>query len=123
MLRLVRKRAWSAAATLLLSLLLTSASQVLPMHGIGRHDVACVPAVAIAHDEGAHRLGAPSGEAAHPLHCLVCHLTRTSRPSPAVVRHTPVLQPHAFVHLDVVPAPTAVSWAQLSLRAPPASIV
>jgi hypothetical protein len=124
MIDLVRHGARQIAATLLCSLLATIVSQALPAHGLASHDSACLTALELAHDESSHRLSAPlTTSERHPLHCLVCHLARTFRPSPQIDRQSaPDLEPRAAVHVVSAPAPRAVDAAPLSLRAPPSSI-
>jgi hypothetical protein len=125
MLRVLAAKGRAIAVLLLASLAGSGSSQLLPAHGGDGHDLACVPGVALPHDESAHRLAADTpSESEHPLHCLVCHWARTFRPAGAPLRQpAPVLASHAFVHVDIVIAPTAAVSAQVSPRSPPASIL
>jgi hypothetical protein len=124
MLRVLGAKARAIAGLLLVSLAAGGSSQLLPGHAAEGHDLACVPGVALPHDESAHRLAADTrGESDHPLHCLVCHWARSFRPAGATVKQpAPALASRPFVHIDIVPAPTAAVSAQLQPRSPPASI-
>jgi len=50
------------------------------VHGGDCHDDEC-SVVALRHDPSSHGIGAPSSESEHPLHCILCHWTRSLRPS------------------------------------------
>ena len=129
MLGWVRNRLAGVAALLLLSLLTASASEAMPSHAEAGHDdhgLAGVRPSTLAaepHSEADHDLRAnvPS-DAAHPLHCLVCHWARAFRPlaSPSA-EVAPTLEARYHVHLSVIPTPRGVAPPQLSLRSPPAS--
>jgi hypothetical protein len=117
----LRDRASSVARTVLLALLAATASQVLAIHTPDEHDIAWVPSVAVPHDESAHQITAPTADdAAHPLHCLVCHWARAFKPVQSALAHQgPVLEPRAALHFAALPAPTTLVAAQLTLRSPP----
>lgn len=129
MLGWVRNRSARVAAVLLLSLLTASASEAMPSHAEAGHDDHGLAAVglstgpAVPHSEADHDLRAnvPS-DAAHPLHCLVCHWARAFRPlaSPSA-EVAPTLEARYHVHLSVIPTPRGIAPPQLSLRSPPAS--
>ena len=123
MLRALGTKARAIAAVLLVSLAASGASQLLPAHAAEGHDLACVPGLALPHDESAHRLAADTpSESEHPLHCLVCHWARSFRPAGAALRQpAPVLASRVFLHVDIVIAPTAAVSARISPRSPPAS--
>lgn len=128
MLRWVRNQSANIAAVLLLSLLTASASEALPSHAEAGHDDHDLAGVGLSfaagpHEETDHELRAnvPS-DAAHPLHCLVCHWARAFRPlaSPSA-EIAPTVEARYHVHLSVIPTPRGVAPPQLSLRSPPAS--
>jgi hypothetical protein len=125
MLGWVRRRSARIAAGLLLSLLTASVSQAMPAHADAGHDehaLAGTGLPAIPHSESDHELRpyVPS-DAAHPLHCLVCHWARAFRPlaSPSADL-APTLETRYHVRRAVVSAPRGVAPPQLSLRSPPA---
>ncbi|HEY6510282.1 MAG TPA: hypothetical protein VIY56_19800 [Vicinamibacterales bacterium] len=113
------------ATALLLSLLTATVSQAAPSHADAGHDdhLASAGLTSIPHNESDHELRAnvPS-DAAHPLHCLVCHWARAFRPlaSPSA-EIAPTLEARYHVQRAVAPAPRSVAPPQLSLRSPPAS--
>ena len=128
MLGWIRNQSARVAAALLLSLLTASLSQAMPSHADAGHDdhaIASASAAlsAVPHRESDHDLRAnvPS-DAAHPLHCLVCHWARAFRPlaSPSA-EVAPTLEARFHVQRAVVPTPRSVAPPQLSLRSPPAS--
>jgi hypothetical protein len=126
MLGWVRNRSAKVAAALLVSLMTASVSQAMPSHaesGHDDHDIVSAGLPAVPHNESDHELRAnvPS-DAAHPLHCLVCHWARAFRPlaSPSA-EVAPTLEARYHVQRAVAPAPRSVAPPQLSLRSPPAS--
>jgi hypothetical protein len=128
MLGWVRNQSARVAAALLLSLLTASLSQAMPSHADAGHDdhgdrALASGRVAVPHNESDHELRAnvPS-DAAHPLHCLVCHWARAFRPlaSPSA-EVAPTLEARFHVQRAVGAAPRSVAPPQLSLRSPPAS--
>ena len=123
MLHWFRSRASGVAATLLLSLAALGGSAVSP-HEDDCHDPGC-SVVVVEHDATAHRITTPSTIAdSHPLHCLVCHWTRTFRPqittkfiaAPAVLIRT-------YSRFDLITLARKAQVAQPPLRSPPASPV
>jgi len=125
MLEWIRTRSARVAAALLLSLLTASLSQAMPAHADTGHDdhALAIGRSTVPHSESDHELRAnvPS-DAAHPLHCLVCHWARAFRPlaSPSA-EIAPTVEARYHVRRAVVPAPRSVAPPQLSLRSPPAS--
>ncbi|NOT24824.1 MAG: hypothetical protein HOP16_01870 [Acidobacteria bacterium] len=113
-----RTRASGVAATLLLSLAALGGSAVSP-HEDDCHDPGCDAIV--VHDATAHRITAPSTFAnSHPLHCLVCHWTRTFRPQ---VTTKFVAAPAVFIRVyarfDLIMVARNAQIAQPPLRSPP----
>jgi hypothetical protein len=124
MLRTIRLRAQSVAASLLVALLSATTSQALSAHGLGEHDTDHAPTSAIAHQESDHRLAAGgSSTSSEPFHCLVCHWARAFRPIRSILAYqVPSLDRRAAIHLDVLPAPVTLVPAQLTLRSPPTAL-
>jgi len=121
MLSWFRSRASGVAATLLLSLATLGVSASLP-HEDDCHDAGC-RAIVVEHDAAAHRIAAPSTSAApHPLHCLVCHWTRSFRP-PITTKFvaTPAAYAGIRIHVDLITVARNTQVAQPPLRSPPAS--
>ena len=121
MLQWFRARARTVAATLLVSLTalggLSSAG-----HGADCHDEECAVAT-FPHDPSAHAMGSAADDSAHPLHCILCHFTRSFRPSTDSVPH--VARPQTAdvrLHTDVLGALSLVQAAQPPLRSPPATV-
>ena len=82
------------------------------------HDEEC--AIATFHDASSHRVGSPKSEPAHPLHCVLCHWTRSIRPSPEPVHH--LARPSVddvLPHIEVFGVLSLVQAAQPPLRSPP----
>jgi len=124
MLHWFRSRASGVAATLLLSLAALVGSVVSP-HQDDCHDPGC-RLVVVEHDAAAHRITAPSTRTAdsHPLHCLVCHWTRTFRPQiTAKFVATPAVLIRTYVRFDLITLARNAQVAQPPLRSPPASPV
>jgi hypothetical protein len=113
-----RVRARIVAAVTLVSLTalggLSSAA-----HGPDCHDDDCYIAL-IAHDPSSHGIGTTTADGGHPLHCILCHWTRTLRPSTDAVHQ--IARP---VTSDIRPQPdipaalSPVQAAQPPLRSPP----
>jgi hypothetical protein len=120
MLSWFRAHARAIAAAALLSLVTLSVWSAAP-HQDDCHDAVCVSLV-VPHDPSAHSIGRGASTTDRPLHCVLCHWTRTVRPSssaahplaPAVARDVRFL-------VDVFSAPEANLAAQPPLRAPPSS--
>jgi hypothetical protein len=65
------------AAVLALGTTATSLGELL--HAAAPHDLACAPAVDVAHDAASHRVEAPNASDAATHHCVACHLARAPR--------------------------------------------
>ena len=104
---------------LLLSLATFGGSFVLP-HDAECHDHDCVPAF-VEHDADAHRFQSNVAEAhAHPLHCLVCHWTRSFRPRPGTAfQPAPALDTYLRRPIEYFVVAPATLAAQPPLRSPP----
>jgi hypothetical protein len=125
MLEWLRNRSARVAAALLLSLLTASLSQAMPAHADAGHDDHALAGgrSTVPHNESDHELRAnvPS-DAAHPLHCLVCHWARAFRPlATPSAEVAPTFESRFHVQRAVLAAPRSVAPPQLSLRSPPAS--
>jgi hypothetical protein len=113
-----RARARAVAAATLVSLVglggLSSAA-----HDGDCHDDDCAVAL-LDHDPSSHRIGNGSSEPSHPVHCILCHWTRTLRPSTASGHHLarPVTG-NVLAQPEVLSAPSPVRAAQPPLRSPP----
>jgi hypothetical protein len=114
-----RACAQKIAATLLVSVIALGGSMAAP-HLDDCHDVACA-AIPVSHDADAHAFRAsPDADAAHPLHCLVCHWARSFRPNTEVrFVSAPAVQAGIRVHVEPVPVALVATVAQPPLRSPP----
>jgi hypothetical protein len=118
MLQWFRLRARAVAAATLVSLVglggLSSAT-----HDADCHDDDCAVAL-LSHDPSDHGIGGGSSDAAQPVHCILCHWTRSTRPSTEPVHHfaRPVTE-NVVVHPEVRGALSLVQAAQPPLRSPP----
>jgi hypothetical protein len=114
-------RGWSRsiASAALLSLVTLTVSSAVP-HQDDCHDAECVRAA--PHDPAGHSVSRPQESSGQPLHCVLCHWTRSVRTTP---QPTPLFAPAAVeeiqVSLDVFSGSSQTSLARPSLRAPPAS--
>lgn len=97
-------------------------ASVVSPHEDDCHDAAC-RTIAVEHDASAHRMGAPQeGAEAPPLHCLVCHATRSFRQrTDARILSTPVAETGTTVHVEFFTAAAPAPAAQPPLRSPPSS--
>ncbi len=120
MLQWFRARLRVVAAATLVSLVglggLSSAT-----HGADCHDDDCYIAL-LPHDPSSHGIGSATPDAGHPLHCILCHWTRSMRPSTETVHQfarpiTTDLRPQP----DVLGSLSLVQAAQPPLRSPPAA--
>lgn len=117
MLSRFRARARGVAAAVLLSLS-TFGGSFLVAHADDCHD-GCLAFV--AHDASAHRIDrAAPGDPAHPLHCLVCHWSRSFRPRiDAAFVAAPAARTGPRIHVEPFTAAGPVLAAQPPLRSPP----
>lgn len=121
MLQWFRTRASRIAIVASVSLAALGLSALSP-HVDDCHDAACGAAL-VEHDAGAHVVTAPvEADGDHPLHCLVCHWTRSFRPPISVAFvATPAVEAGLRVFLDLTPVARRIQVAQPPLRSPPAS--
>jgi hypothetical protein len=114
-----RRHARHFAVTTLASLATLGVAGVLP-HADDCHGDGCLY-VSVRHDASAHRFegGSTPGQG-HPLHCLVCHWTRSFRP-PADVAFiaAPVAESRPRTFVVSFTAARPVQAAQPPLRSPP----
>jgi hypothetical protein len=96
---------------------LTSLSAAV--HDAGECHDECAAGV-LRHDPWSHAIGSATADAEHPLHCVLCHWTRTVRPSAETVHVVarPLAQNVRSVS-DVLIAPLRALAAQPPLRSPP----
>jgi hypothetical protein len=120
MLRRFRERTARLAAALVVLLAMVGAPHSVDPGHDGDHGV-----VLVAHDESAHRVRAAASDTdSRPLHCLVCHLTRSFRPrTEARGVSAPAARIAVRVHTDIFTASCAALIAQPPLRSPPVSPV
>jgi hypothetical protein len=120
MLQWFRARARSIAATALVSLATLSVWSATP-HQDDCHDAVCA-SIVVPHDPSSHSIGRDTSTTDRPLHCVLCHWTRTSRPSATVAHHlAPAVDRTVRILADLVRAPQTFVAAQPPLRAPPSS--
>jgi hypothetical protein len=117
MLKWFRARVRAVAAATLVSLVglggISSAG-----HGADCHDE-CAAAL-LDHDPSSHGIGNGSSDPVNPVHCILCHWTRSTRPPiesvhplAGPITETVLLQPEVLGALSLVQA------AQPPLRSPP----
>ncbi len=120
MLHWFRARLRPIAVAALVSLAgLTSLSAAV--HEAGECHDECA-AGAVGHDPWSHVIGSATAAADHPLHCILCHWTRTSRPTTETVRD--VARPVAHnvrSASDFSDPPLQILQVQPPLRSPPAA--
>ena len=116
MLQRFRSRARAVASVLLVALATLGG---VSAHGAECHDVDAYAAG--PHDASAHRIGAPAPDAGQPLHCILCHWSRTPRPSAEGGHqvHQPPAQDFAF-HAETPRPVNAIAFSFRPLRSPPA---
>jgi hypothetical protein len=120
MLQWFRGRARSIATTALISLVTLSVWSAAP-HQDDCHEAICASEV-VPHDTSAHSVGRDTSTTDRPLHCVLCHWTRTSRPSATAASHlTPAVDRAVRFLGDLVRAPQSFVAVQPPLRAPPSS--
>lgn len=89
------------------------------LHGAECHDEDCA-GVLLPHDPSSHRVRNASTTASQPLHCVVCHWTRSTRPSTEPVHHLARPVAHAVrLYTEVRGTLSLVQAAQPPLRSPP----
>ena len=113
-------RATSRTVAVAVFVLLSAAT--VANHGAGGHDDH--GAALVAHDAAAHAFtdgtAASRGEA---MHCVLCHLTRTVRPSVEVTHQAPASGgPTLPVRRPGLVVPAVFPAAEPPLRSPPISV-
>jgi hypothetical protein len=122
MLQWFRGRARSIAAPALLSLLALSIWSATP-HPDDCHEAICA-SVVVSHDVSSHSVGRDTSNSERPLHCVLCHWTRTSRPTNTAAHPIALaVERNVRYFVDLAAAPDVVVAAQPPLRAPPLSPV
>jgi len=120
MLQWFRAGARPIAAVALLSLATLSVWSAAP-HQDDCHESVCAN-IGLPHDPSSHSVGRDTTNIDRPLHCVLCHWTRTSRPSSTAAHPiAPVVQRNVRFLVDLAPAPEVFIAAQPPLRAPPPS--
>src|SRR5262245_58784944 len=112
-------RAWSRsiAGAALFALVTLTISSAAP-HPDDCHDDEC--GLALPHDPSGHSVGRTQQSSDHPIHCVLCHWTRSVRPAPETAQLVaPALTENVRVSVDVVVAPSQTFLAQPALRGPP----
>ena len=114
-----RARAFAIAPVLLAML----AALVVPHVGDSHHESDVDFAPLVAHDESAHRIGnATSDDEEQPLHCAICHWSRSVRPLIQIVfRASSTTEAIGLVLVDAFAAADSGRASQPPLRSPPAS--
>jgi len=119
MLTWFRARARSISSVALVSLITLTVWSAAP-HPDDCHDAEC--GVVAPHDPSGHSLGREQGSAEQPIHCVLCHWTRSVRPSSETAYLlAPAVEDDVRVHIDVFSALPQFQAAQPPLRAPPVS--
>ena len=118
MLRWFRARVRPVAAAALVSFIAVGGLSSA-WHGAECHEDEC--GIVLPHDPDSHRVRSTASELdSHPLHCVLCHWTRSTRPSPEPVHHFgPAAQQDEAIHVDVEVAIASVRVPQPPLRSPP----
>ena len=122
MLQWFRARARLVAAATLVSLT-TLGGLSSATHGGDCHDDDCVVSL-LPHDPSTHGVGTTEDAAGHPLHCILCHWTRSIRPSTETVHQ--IARPittDVGPSTDVPAALSPVQAAQPPLRSPPSPVL
>jgi hypothetical protein len=120
MLHRFRERSAHVAAALVVLLAMAGAPHSADPGHDADHGI-----VLVAHDESAHRVRpAASGTDTRPLHCLVCHLSRSFRPRTETrTISAPAVRAGGRIHIEFFADPSAAQVAQPPLRSPPGSPV
>jgi hypothetical protein len=119
MLSWFRERSRSMASAALFALVTLTISSAAP-HPDDCHDVDC--ALTLPHDPTGHSIGKPQESSGQPIHCVLCHWTRSVRPTPETTPFfEPALSEDVRVSIDAFIALAQNFLAQPSLRGPPAT--
>jgi hypothetical protein len=91
-------------------------------HGLGGHDEHG-PSL-VVHDHSAHAFtGGSTAPLREPPHCVLCHLTRTVRPTVDVTHHAPAHDDRTpVVRRPTLLVPAIFPAAEPPLRSPPVSL-
>ena len=92
MLSWFRERSRSIAATALLALLTLTISSAAP-HPDDCHDADC--GLTLPHDPTGHSVERPQESSGQPIHCVLCHWTRSVRPT-ALAKISPWIRAWSF---------------------------
>ena len=75
---------------------------------------------AFPHDPSAHSIRGGGTDASHSLHCVLCHWTRSIRPSTEPVHQlAQLVADDVLFHTDIVGTLSPVQASQPPLRSPP----
>jgi hypothetical protein len=119
MLSWFRKQSRSVASAALLALVTLTISSAAP-HPDDCHDADC--GLGLPHDPSGHSIGKTQESSGQPIHCVLCHWTRSVRPTPeSAPFFAPVVSEDVKVSLDVFTTPSQTVLAQPALRGPPAT--
>jgi hypothetical protein len=89
------------------------------VHGGDCHDHEC-SGIGLRHDPSSHGIGTPDTASDYPLHCILCHWTRSMRPSTdAVAQIARPLTNDIRLHPELQGALSPIQAAQPPLRSPP----
>lgn len=114
-----RAHARIVAATALVSLLALGGLSPAA-HGGECHDEECALTL-VPHDPASHSIrNGAAGPSGNPLHCVLCHGTRSTRPSAESAHHLPrPVADDVLPHSEVPGVPSRAQAAQPPLRSPP----
>ena len=116
MLSWFRERSRSIASAALFALVTLTISSAAP-HPDDCHDADC--ALTLPHDPSGHSIGRSQESSEQPIHCVLCHWTRSVRPTPGTAPlFAPLLAENANGVLDVFSTPAQTFLAQPALRGP-----
>jgi hypothetical protein len=117
MLSWFRQRSRSIAGAALLALVTLTISSAVP-HSDDCHDAEC--ALTLPHDPNGHSIGRSQESSGQPIHCVLCHWTRSVRLAPETAQFVaPTFSEDVRVSIDVFTTPSQTALAQPALRGPP----
>jgi hypothetical protein len=117
MLSWFRDRSRSIAGAALFALVTLTLSSAAP-HPDDCHDADC--SLTLTHDPTGHSVGRPQDSGGHPIHCVLCHWTRSIRPATEnAPLHAPAVAEDVRASVDVFSAPSQPFLTQPALRGPP----
>jgi hypothetical protein len=120
MLSWFRRQSREIAGAALAALVALTLSSAAP-HLDDCHGAEC--GAILPHDASSHSVSRPEQSTGHPIHCVLCHVTRSVRPTPETAHVlAPSLTGDVSATLDVFSAPSQTTLSQPSLRGPPASL-